>query len=495
MTRLRTIPLAAIVIPITLSLVRTAQPPGPALVVVVTVDQLRPDYFDRWKDQWQGGFRGMLENGAVFLKGQQDHALTVTAPGHATVLSGRDPAHTGIPSNEFGVSDSSSPVIGFPEATGASPHRFVGTTLVDWMRREDPELRFLSVSGKDRAAILTIGRSKGPVFWYRRGQFTTSSYYADSLPPWLAAWNARRGAERLKGTTWNLLLPDSAYPEADAEPYENGGQDLVFPHRLPGDSDRIVSDLAEYPWLDSLTLDVALDGARALGLGRRAKPDLLAIALSATDYVGHRWGPDSREIHDHLLRLDRWLGHFLDSLSTQVPEGRILLVLTADHGVTSFPEYAQAHGRPGGRIRISALVRDANLAIGRRTGDSTILHEGSGLIYGDTARLRALKVSPESLATNLAPRVWKLTGVVNAWTPGTLGGAGPRDVHAARWWRSLPHNMAWLVCAVAKPGYSWGESSTTADHGTTNPEDVDVPIIFMGTRGQAGALRGHREDH
>jgi hypothetical protein len=463
-----------------MSLVHSTPPPEPALVVVVIVDQLRPDYFDRWKGQWQGGFRRLLENGAVFLHGLQDHALTETAPGHATVLSGRDPAHTGIPTNDLGAPDSSSPVIGFPGATGASPFRFVGTTLVDWMRRQNPGFQFLSVSGKDRGAIFPIGRSKGPVFWYQRGQFTTSRYYGDSLPAWLSAWNARRGAERLVGTSWKLLLADSAYPEADVESYENGGQDVAFPHQLPTDPNLIVRDLPEYPWMDSLTLDLALNGARALGLGRRAKPDLLAISLSATDYVGHRWGPDSREIHDQVLRLDRWLGRFLDSLSTQVPEGRMLLVLTSDHGVTSFPEFARAHGRPGGRINLSGLVREANFAIGRRTGDSTVLHEGRGLIYGDTARLRSLGVSPESLATNLAPQVWKLPGVVNAWTPATLGGAGPRDVHAVRWWRALPRTLSWLVCAVAKPGYSWGESSGSADHGTTNAEDVDVPIIFMG---------------
>lgn len=490
MTPLRTVPLAALVIPITMALVQPGPPSGPALVVVVTVDQLRPDYFDRWKGQWQGGFRGLLEDGAVFLNGRQDHAQTETAPGHATVLSGRDPAHNGITNNELGVSDSSAPVIGFPEATGASPRRFVGTTLVDWMRRQDPGLKFLSVGGKDRSAILVIGRSTGPVFWYRRGQYTTSRYYADSLPPWLVAWNARRGAERLAGTTWKQLLPDSAYPEVDDEPYENGGEDVRFPHQLPSDPARVVREVPDYPWMDSLTLDVALDGARALGLGQRSKPDLLAIALAATDHIGHRWGPDSREVHDHLLRLDRWLGRFLDSLSTQVPESRILLVLTADHGVTSYPEFARAHGRPGGRIRLSGLVREANLAIGLRTGDSNVLQEGAGLIYGDTARLRALHVSPESLATNLAPRVWKLPGVVNAWTPATLGGASPRDVHAARWWRSLPKGLPWLVCAVAKPGYSWGESSGSADHGTTNAEDVDVPIIFMG----AGARPARYQD-
>jgi Type I phosphodiesterase / nucleotide pyrophosphatase len=474
MNRFRVSILAVLlVIPVTLGLARHPAPPmGPLLVVVLTVDQLRPDYVTRFQDQWQGGLKGLLADGAVFGNGRQDHALTETAPGHSTILSGRDPAHTGIALNELGVGDSSAPVLGFPDATGASPFRFKGTTLVDWMRKADSGLQVLSLSGKDRAAILPIGKTKASVYWYEQGQFTTSEYYADTLPGWLTAWNARRGAARLVGSSWTLLLPESSYPEPDSEPYENGGRNIAFPHR--------VDDVQESPWLDSLTLDVSLAGARAMGLGKRLKPDLLAIGLSATDHIGHAWGPDSREIHDHLLRLDRYLGAFFDSLSTLVPRDRILVVLTADHGVTSYPEYALAHGRPGGRIKLGAFVRDANAAIERRTGKAGILQHAPGLIYGDTAQLRALGVSPESLATALAPRVWSLPGVVNAWTPATLGGASPRDVHAVRWWRALPPKFVWLVCAVAKPGYIWADGLSSAVHGTTNPEDVDVPIVLMG---------------
>jgi predicted AlkP superfamily pyrophosphatase or phosphodiesterase len=481
MTRTRLLLLLALVIPVTLgSSVPGPPPSGVSLVVVLTVDQLRADYLSRWHGQWQGGFRGLLTGGAVFPNGLQDHAVTETAPGHSTILSGRDPAHTGIPANAVGVADSAFAVLGDSAAPGASPNRFVGTTLLDWMRRSDSTTRFLSLSVKDRSAILTIGKSRGPVFWHAGRGFTTSRYYADSLPDWLSAWNARSTVERLAGGQWSLLLADSAYPELDAEPFEDRGEATTFPHWLPRNPSEAARLLPSYPWMDSLTLDLALEGTRALGLGRRPGPDLLAIGLSTTDYIGHLWGPDSREIHDHLLRLDRWLGWFLDSLATMVPRERILLVLTADHGVVSFPEFEKERGRPGGRIRLGALVAEVNQAIARRSGDPAILQQTSGLIYGDTARLRAIGVSPESLATTLAPRVWKLPGVVNAWTPGTLGGASPRDVHAVRWWRTLPRKFAWLVCAVAKPGYIWSDGSGSTDHGTTNPDDVDVPIIFMG---------------
>lgn len=487
MIRIRSVPLlAAVVVPITMAWTTEAPRPSPRLIVVITIDQFRADYLARWQTQWRGGFRRLLAEGAVFQNGRQDHALTETASGHSTILSGRDPAHTGITVNALGVPDSAFPVLGFPDVMGASPNRFVGTTLVDWMRHEDSSLRWLSVSGKDRAAMLSIGRSKGPVFWYRGGRFTTSRYYAESLPAWLMGWNARAGAVHLAGKVWSLARPDTAYAEIDSEPYENEGRDFVFPHRLPTDGVRAARALPSYPWLDSLTLDVALAGTSALGLGQREKPDLLAISLSATDYIGHAFGPDSREIHDQLLRLDGWLGWFLDSLAELVPPDGLVVVVTADHGVTSYPEFAVAHGRPAGRVPLGIVVREANLAIGRRAGHSTFLHEGSGLIYGDTARLRSIGVSPESLATALAPRVWRLPGVANAWTPATLGAASPNDVDAVRWWRALPAKFSWLVAASVKPGYIWAEEVGSAQHGTTNPEDVNVPIVFLGAGFQPG---------
>jgi hypothetical protein len=465
-----------------------AAPPRPpvSLVVVVTVDQLRPDYLLRWRGQWTGGFRRLLADGAYFPRGMQDHALTETAPGHSTILSGRSPASTRIVVNELGVPDSTVRLVGGPDGPGASPRRFKGTTLVDWLAQRDSGFRFLSVAGKDRAAILPVGRSRGPVFWFAGGRFTTSTWYADTLPAWVAAWNARGGPERLEGADWTLLLPDSAYHEPDGGQWENGGRNVAFPHSIPDDSAGALRALARRPWMDSLILDLALDGARALRLGGRGRdPDLLAVGLSTTDYIGHAWGPDSREIHDHLLRLDRWLGWFLDSLATTVPRERTIVVLTADHGVTPFPEEARALGRPGGRIPLGRLVQEVN----RTLGPAGVLQENAGLIYGDTAVLRAHGVSPESLATSLLSRVYRVPGVVDAWTPATLGAPPPSNLHAARWRRSLPRGFPWLVCAEAAPGYIWSDGPGSTTHGTTNPDDVDVPIAFLGPGVPAGIFR------
>src|ERR1044072_1838636 len=203
-------------------------PPRPKLVVVITVDQLRPDYLTRWKSQLTGGLGQRATEGAFFTDGYQDHAVTETAPGHSTILSGLWPAHTGIIRNSEGVQDSLAPLLG-TTGPAASPRRFRGTTLVDRLKAADPTSRMLSVSRKDRGAILPVGRAKEQVYWYQSGLFTTSRYYADSLPSWVQSFNARRLPFKAANTTWSLLLSDSAYKEPDNEPWGNGGPALRLP--------------------------------------------------------------------------------------------------------------------------------------------------------------------------------------------------------------------------------------------------------------------------
>src|SRR6266498_463134 len=149
--------------------------PRPRLVVVITVDQLRADYLDRYRAQLTGGLGLLLKRGAVFADAYQDHAVTETAPGHSTILSGRWPAHTGIVRNPAGVQDQAAPLIGVT-GPGASPARFRGTAFFDWLKAANPGARALSISGKDRGAILPIGRAKQQVYWYVGGFFTTSRY-------------------------------------------------------------------------------------------------------------------------------------------------------------------------------------------------------------------------------------------------------------------------------------------------------------------------------
>src|ERR1700704_5732047 len=202
----------------------------PKLVLFITIDQMRPDYFTRFGSQLTGGLGRLYRGGAFFTNAFQDHAITETAPGHSVTMSGRFPVHNGIQSNSAGVNDTTVTLIN-SSGLGASPFRFRGTTLTDWLIAKDPRTKVLSVSRKDRAAILPIGRSKQPVFWYAlNGSFTTSTYYGPTLPEWVRAFNARKLPASYVGKVWQPLLPDSAYNEPDSVPIESNGVNFTFPH-------------------------------------------------------------------------------------------------------------------------------------------------------------------------------------------------------------------------------------------------------------------------
>jgi len=456
------------------ALLAAQRPPAkpPRLVLALAIDQFRPDYLDRWRPQFTGGLAFLLREGVFYPHGQQDHAITETAPGHSTMLSGRSPASTGIVTNELGVPDLNAPLIG-STATGASPRRFLGTTLLDWMLARDPNTKSLSVSRKDRGAILPMGRSVGPVFWYSQGRFTTSRYYGDTLPSWATAWNSRNPVAHVMGTAWTLTHDTSFYAEPDDRVFEAGGIDRVFPHLIPADSARAANLVVNFPAMDSLTLDFAIEGIRALRIGQRNGTDLVSISLSTTDAVGHKWGPGSREVHEQVLAVDRLLGRFLDSLGTLVPLDRVVISLTADHGVTEFPEAGT-----GGRLELGPQVRALN-AWARSRGD-TSLHAAteSGLIFGQFADPSASGLNVDSAAAALAAEIGKMPGVREVFTAKSLAAAKSVDMDAMRWRRQIPSGFSWLVAVAVEPHWVFGSGSGSATHGTTNTDDVGVPILF-----------------
>ncbi len=470
--------------------------PVPSLVVVITVDQCRADYLERWRPQLTGGLAWLLDHGAVFTEAFQDHAMTETAPGHATVLSGRNPHSTGIVRNGEGVEDSTVALVG-SAGEGASPWRFRGTALYDWMRARYPRSRALSVRRKDRGAILPVGRARQSVYWYDGGRFTTSTYYADSLPAWLRAFDAGLAPAYAPGRAWTLLRPDSDYAEPDSEPFEHGGRDFTFPHRLPGDAARAAAAVAGTPVMDSLTLALALDGLRHLRLGRGPQPDLLAISLSATDNIGHAFGPDSREIHDQVLRLDQALGWFLDSLARgQGPRGT-LVALTADHGVTPYPAWSRAHGDTAARaVSFDSLLRVTRAALAARAGPGPwIRFFEAGMLAMDRAGLEARGVDVDSVVAGLADAMRAAPGVLRVDTPRSLAAADTApDATARRWLNAIPPGLGVELAVTLRPGDVWGrEPLTDAQHGQPSDADAHVPLIVAGPGVRAGRYAGRAQ--
>lgn len=359
---------------------------GPSLGVVIVVDQLRGDLLDRYDDLFTGGFRRLLDGGAVFTNTTHDHAETATAPGHTTIATGRMPRSHGIAGNSwyepvgdewrsvYAVSDTMVDILADPGLPGRSPVNIRGEGIGDWIRSADPEARVVAISRKDRGAIPLAGHGATDVYWLALedgvGGFTTSTYYHDELPEWVRDANARLSPDLWGDTVWSWAGSESAAgrARADEHPGEADGVHTTFPHHAHIEVDMF--DRGEWgDWLenappsDGAVTALATAALEALELGTRGSVDMLALSYSATDGVGHTFGPLSLEQLDNLLHLDQELATLMDALDAQVGEGRWTLALSADHGVVDLPGTGTGPAGPGIRFSEEDLAEaDAALA-------------------------------------------------------------------------------------------------------------------------------------
>lgn len=465
-----------------------AAPAGsaPTLVVFITVDQLYAGYFDRFRGQLPGGLGRFSEHGAFFTNAFQDHAFTETAPGHASTMSGRFPRSTGIVRNNAGVNDSTSAVIG-GGIEGASPRRFRGTVLYDWIHAAHPASRALSVSRKDRGAILPLGRAKQDVYWYvpLTGEFSTSVYYRDTLPAWVRQFNARELPRRMAGREWTLLRPESSYPEPDTVASEAGGRNFTFPHVVSADSDRAVQMLPEFPFMDEVTAAFAIAGLRALNLGAGPQTDVLAVSFSTTDAIGHKYGVMSREAHDQVLRVDRTIGMLIDSLYAIRDSSRIVFALTADHGATTYlgPKFNEKwSARDSAGAVVGTLVRQVQERLNARGADWEAVDYEAGMFFADREKLRRDRVNADSLLRAFVADARRIPGVMRADLMSEITKRDTvRDAIARRWYHSIPPDLPVGAVVTLEPGvYPGAVGGAVFSHGTPHDPDAHVPVMFYG---------------
>ncbi|MGI9091390.1 MAG: alkaline phosphatase family protein [Gemmatimonadaceae bacterium] len=458
----------------------------PTLVVFITVDQMRPDYLDRFGRQFTGGFARLVHGGAVFTDAFQDHAITVTAQGHAATMSGRFPRSTGIMSDDLGSPDPQAPLIGgagVGAVKGSSPFRFRGSTLIDWLRIKDIRARALSVSRKDRGAIMPLGRAHQEVYWYAYdGRFSTSTYYHDTLPSWINRFNARRMPQRLAGQAWIPVLPDSMYHEPDSVRAEANGKNFVFPHVLPTDTTAAERAIVDFPWMDQITLDLALDGLTELKLGTGPQTDILAVSLSTTDGIGHKYGPDSKEMHDQVIRLDRSLGTFFDSLYKLRDSTHVVIALTADHGSAPLPGVHSADPNQRGRFLDpqTLIAPEQRALVARGLPDSTIQF-ADGLVLLQRGVLARAGINPDSIVRAMELRLRAVPGIARVETRAELARRDTTtDYIARRWAHMIPPDLDDIALMVTADPYIVLTNGSYDTHGTPYDYDAHVPMIFYG---------------
>lgn len=478
---------------------------GPSLLVIVVVDQMRADYLTRFGARFTGGFRRLLDDGAVFDNAYYPYLNTVTCAGHATIGTGALPKSHGAILNQWYdralgrprtcTEDLSATTFTYGTSDTGRGHSAAALrvpTLGERLRARSPESRVLTFSMKARSALMLAGRQATAATWLGDHGFETSSALG-GLRPEISRALFASPMQAAHDEVWERLMPVDTYTGIDDGIGErpDPGWTRVFPHPLAGTAPGHFHNLwEESPYSDAYLGELASTAIRDFQLGQRGVVDLLGVSFSATDLVGHSFGPESHELQDTLLRLDRALGALLATLDRVVGRDRYVLGLSADHGVAKIPEAERAAGRPGGRVPLG-LVR------------STVEQALSGLGPGPhvaRAEYTQVYLTPETAAKataeTLAPAIAALkampglqAAVWNRTLDGPVDGVAPDVLNAIRgsYDRERSGDISivpapyWFLVLGSRPD---GGDGTT--HGSANEYDQHVPLVFLGRPFTAG---------
>jgi hypothetical protein len=491
----------------------------PRLAVVIAVDQCRADYLERFRPWFvEGGFNRLLSGGTVFTNAHHRHAMTATAPGHSTILTGVHANVHGVIANEWfdfatgrqvsAVEDASAPLVGVPDSPvrlpgsagdtdlTASPHFLQATTVGDQMKlRYGTQSRVIALANKDRGGIFLAGRLADAVYWMHAGCIVTSRYYRENLPPWVEAFNASNPINRRFGDTWDRLLPGEIYEQVQGADDAAGEQSrhglgITFPRKIDGGRAALDSEFHNAYRIDPHGLEVLGELAKhavvAEALGRHSAPDLLCLAFSQLDYAGHSFGPDSHEIMDSVLRLDRVLADFFTFLDRELGAERWMVVLTADHGVAPLPERVTALNRDitAGRIDWPVLTAQVEAALSVRFGAPS---DGAVWTVRDSYgyRLIPATLAAKGVAALDARKTIKATlqespQVAVVWTRDELlDGSLTAGDYLAEWRLSFNAVRSQDVVLSPKP-YVVDRAPTGTNHGTPYEYDSHIPLVWYG---------------
>jgi predicted AlkP superfamily pyrophosphatase or phosphodiesterase len=468
----------------------------PKLIVIIVIDQFRGDYLERYRDQFgEGGFRLLLDHGANFSECNYDYANTRTAPGHATLFTGAYSNGHGLVANEWWdfkknrsvafVEDDSTKLVGVPgDKPGASPHSLLADTLGDEMKlATQGKSRVFAVSLKDRAAVLPGGYAADAAYWIepKSGAWVTSTHYRDELPKWAQDFDAGDRTEKYWDRDWR-----------DAEGKTLGSTK----HRKSKDG----SDAGFYevvgatPFANEYELEFAKELMVYENVGRGPATDLLSISLSANDILGHQLGPDSPEMQEMALALDRELADFFNFLGHQIGLANVWIALSADHGVSALPDVAKKLRIPAANLDSAKIDAQVNAAIAAKFS----VHHAANFVkleyplaWLNNEEFEELHVK-EKDAEMAVGEALKQAGLRGFYTKSQLAEDEiPYTALGKKYRNSYSPEGSWYVMGI--PGIYTVGSVRGTDHASPYSYDTHVPLMLYGLPFQAGTYRAPSE--
>ncbi|MGO4912271.1 alkaline phosphatase PafA [Leeuwenhoekiella sp. W20_SRS_FM14] len=480
-----------------------AEPQKPRLVVGIVVDQMRYDYLTRFdKHYGNEGFKRLENEGFDCQNNHYNYVPTYTGPGHASVYTATTPQNHGIISNNWYNKFEKKDVYCAEDTTVASvgtanipvgqmsPRRMKTTTVTD-QNRLHTQMRgkTIGVAIKDRGSILPAGHTANGAYWFYgadEGRFVTSTYYMENLPKWVNDFNDKKKPESYM-KVWDTYKPIKEYIESgsDLNDFEGGfrgKETATFPYDLKklGATSGGYDILKTTPYGNSLTTDFAIAALDGEDLGKDLDTDFLAVSYSCTDYVGHNFGVNSKEIQDTYVRLDLELARLFKALDKQVGKGNYTVFLTADHAAVNVPAYLTSVKIPSGYFKGSEFNKELRAFVAQKYGRDDLIENISNYqVFFSYEVLENEKINAEELQKDIKHFALQYEAVAMVYTRAQMEQGAYESGVASLVQKGFNQKRSGDVFIVLDPGYLSG-GGTGSSHGSAFSYDTHVPLLFYG---------------
>ncbi|MFM2387388.1 MAG: hypothetical protein RL660_2145 [Bacteroidota bacterium] len=467
----------------------------PKLIVGIVIDQMRYDYLYKFsKNFGDGGFKRLMNGGFNCENTYLGYIPSVTGCGHAGIYTGSVPALHGIASNDwydrttkrsmYCTQDDKENTVGTVGKSGKmSPRNLLSTTITDELRlATNKRSKVIGISLKDRGSILPAGHMANAAYWMddSLGYFITSTYYMSTLPDWVQQFNAQNNARRLLDKNWTLSLDASKYYSSTADETKYEGKykidsNVSFPHYTTRLSKG--ADIKRTPYGNDIALSFAMDAILGEKLGQSGETDFLALSLSSTDYVGHQFGIDALEIEDMYIKLDKAMATFLSFLDKQYGAGNYTIFLTADHGAAHNPTFLKDQKVPAGFFYVGEAKKEINAMAKKQFGYNIVVEIGDNMIWlNDSVEHSVAQefVCDYMRKQNQIQYVIPFDGIRNSQIPEAILKPAINGYNSQR---------SGDILFILKPGFIDGYAAnvtTGTTHGTWNPYDMHIPMLWYG---------------
>ncbi len=481
-------------------------PDKPRLVIGIVVEQLKYDQLEKYRDKLSdNGIKKLINEGTYFKNASFDYMLTQSAPGHATIATGTEPSYHGITSDNWFVPLRNeliycthdidvNPVGGSFESGLNSPVNLQASTFPDELElATNQKAKVYGVGLKDNSAILSTGHSANGVFWFDNttGTWMTSTYYANSLPGWVMDFNAMKYADSYLNGVWNTLRPAAEYSDClpDSNKFETGfNSQNHFPYDLKKLRSRVnlgprndYALLRETPFGNSLTTSFAIKLIEKEQLGKDDITDFLSICYSATDNIGHRFGPSSVEMEDAILRLDDDIRTLLTYVSDSIGKKNVLIYFASAHGISEIPAVLEHNRIPAGYFKQNQALQLLRTYLNAVYGEGEwVKGYSERQVYLNRTLIEDARIPIEDVQKKVARFLVQFSGVAAAYPYSAFEANDFGNGNLKRIINNFNSQRSGDVIVTLNPGWIEKDGDFVTNHNSPYEYDAHVPLIWYG---------------